>query len=138
MGDTLRANQQEEAQRLDTGSKHGLGRRDLAGRLVCGSKGVTDIARRHQISRKALYRGIQRHEDSGAEGLADRSRAPTQVDLIWRERVNAVRQQHALGSAQVSFGNWSGNMGQDGCLPLVPSAGCYKNGRGQDWPMSFT
>ena len=59
---------------------------------------ISEIARRHQISRKALYKWIERYEEKGLEGLVDRSRAPkkhpNQVDAIWHERVSAARQLH--------------------------------------------
>jgi putative transposase len=59
---------------------------------------ISEIARRHQVSRKALYKWIQRYQEGGPEGLGDRRRAPhqhpNQVAEIWRERVRAVRQQH--------------------------------------------
>lgn len=59
---------------------------------------ISEIARRHQISRRALYKWIQRYQQWGAEGLEDRSRAPhqhpNQVAEIWCERVRTVRQQH--------------------------------------------
>jgi transposase InsO family protein len=59
---------------------------------------ISEIAREHQISRKALYKWIERYREWGAEGLEDRSRAPhqcpNQVAGIWRERIRAVRQRH--------------------------------------------
>lgn len=59
---------------------------------------IAEIARRHQISRKALYKWIRRFEEFGNEGLADISRAPhhhpSQVGDLWRERVRAARAQH--------------------------------------------
>lgn len=59
---------------------------------------ISEISRRHQISRKSLYKWIERYQQCGAEGLEDRSRAPQEhanrVADIWRERIRAVRQQH--------------------------------------------
>src|SRR5262249_10131693 len=59
---------------------------------------ISEIARRHQISRKALYKWIARYRKQGVTGLQDRRRAPhqhpTEVAEIWRERVRAARQEH--------------------------------------------
>jgi putative transposase len=59
---------------------------------------ISEIARRHRISRKALYKWIGRYQELGAEGLEDQSRAPrqhpNQIAEIWRERIRAVRQGH--------------------------------------------
>jgi putative transposase len=65
---------------------------------------VTEIARRHGISRKALYKWIGRYQEYGLEGLRDLSRAPhqrpNQVEPVWRERVRAVRQAHPRWGAR--------------------------------------
>jgi len=59
---------------------------------------VSEIAAAHQVSRKTLYKWIERYEEWGAEGLRELSRAPHQhpqaVEAVWRERVQAARQQH--------------------------------------------
>ena len=59
---------------------------------------VSEIARRHGISRKALYKWLRRYEAEGVAGLEDASRAPLQhpraVSELWRERIRAARQEH--------------------------------------------
>jgi putative transposase len=64
---------------------------------------ITEIARQHGISRKAIYKWMERYEAEGVAGLEDLSRAPHQhpqaVSELWRERVRAARQQHARWGA---------------------------------------
>ena len=59
---------------------------------------VTEISQRHQISRKTLYKWLERYQEWGGEGLEDQSRAPhhhpNQVSEVWRERIAAVRREH--------------------------------------------
>lgn len=59
---------------------------------------ISEIARRHQISRKAVYKWLERYREYGLEGLKDLSRAPQQhpqaVSEIWRERIRAARQKN--------------------------------------------
>lgn len=59
---------------------------------------VSEIARRHQVSRKALYKWLERYQEYGQEGLTDVSRAPQRhpqaVDQVWRERIGGARQMH--------------------------------------------
>ena len=59
---------------------------------------IRDISERHKISRKTLYKWLERYEAYGLEGLQELSRAPHQhpqaVEPVWRERVLAVRQEH--------------------------------------------
>lgn len=65
---------------------------------------ITEIARKHGISRKAVYKWIERYEAYGLEGLRDLSRAPHQhpneVEEVWRERVRAARQEHPRWGAR--------------------------------------
>src|SRR5579864_2574978 len=64
---------------------------------VAGER-ISEIAVRHKVSRKTLYKWIERYETGGLEGLTELSRAPQKhpqaVDPVWRERVLAARQQH--------------------------------------------
>jgi putative transposase len=64
---------------------------------------ITEIARRHGISRKAIYKWIGRYEAEGLAGLEEVSRAPHEhphaVSELWRERVRAARQEHARWGA---------------------------------------
>jgi putative transposase len=59
---------------------------------------ISDISLRHRVSRKTLYKWVERYEAYGLEGLRELSRAPHQhpqaVEAVWRERVLAVRQEH--------------------------------------------
>lgn len=59
---------------------------------------ISEIARRHEISRKAIYKWIGRYEAAGVAGLEDLSREPLHhpqaVSELWKERVRAARQQH--------------------------------------------
>jgi transposase InsO family protein len=59
---------------------------------------ISEIAERHQVSRKTVHKWVARYEAYGVEGMAELSRAPHQhpqaVEEVWRERVGAVRQQH--------------------------------------------
>lgn len=58
---------------------------------------ISDIAERHEISRKTLYKWIARYEAFGVEGLEELSRAPQQhpqqVGDLWRERIRAARME---------------------------------------------
>ena len=59
---------------------------------------IAEIARRHDVSRKSLYKWIERYELDGVIGLQDCSRAPTHyphaIEAIWQERIAAARQEH--------------------------------------------
>jgi len=59
---------------------------------------ISEIARRHGISRRAIYKWVEGYEAEGMTGLEDLSRAPLNhpqaVSELWRERIRAVRQQH--------------------------------------------
>jgi putative transposase len=59
---------------------------------------IAEIARKHEISRKAVYKWIARYAEFGAEGLKDLSRAPERhpqaVSAIWQERIVAARREH--------------------------------------------
>jgi putative transposase len=63
-----------------------------------GGESISEIARRHGISRKTLYKWIERHEAAGPAGLEDLSRVPHRhpqaVSELWRERIRAARQEH--------------------------------------------
>lgn len=65
--------------------------------------GISEIARRCQISRKALYKWLARLENYGVEGLQDQSRAPRRqpekLSQLWCERIRAARQEHARWGA---------------------------------------
>jgi putative transposase len=59
---------------------------------------ISEIAARYQVSRKSLYKWIERYEEFGQEGLRDLSRAPLQagqgIGELWRERMRGARQRH--------------------------------------------
>src|SRR5262245_45511051 len=59
---------------------------------------IAEIARKHSISRKAVYKWIARYDAWGEEGLKDVSRAPEHharaVGEIWQERIGAARRLH--------------------------------------------
>jgi transposase InsO family protein len=59
---------------------------------------ISEIAERHEVSRKTVYKWIERYEGYGAEGLRELSRAPRQhpqaVSELWRERIRAARQHY--------------------------------------------
>lgn len=59
---------------------------------------IAEIARKHNISRKALYKWLARYQQFGEEGLKDLSRVPEQhpqaVGEIWQERIGAARRGH--------------------------------------------
>lgn len=63
-----------------------------------GGEAISEIARRHEVSRKAVHKWIGRYNRYGLEGLKDLSRAPGHhpqaVGAIWHERVIALRQEH--------------------------------------------
>ena len=58
---------------------------------------VSEVAEQYQVSRKTLYKWMERYRGYGQEGLRDLSRAPQQhpqaVSELWRERIRAARQQ---------------------------------------------
>lgn len=58
---------------------------------------ISEIARQHQVSRKTVYKWIERFQSFGEEGLRELSRArlehPEAVSDLWRERIGAARQQ---------------------------------------------
>ena len=68
---------------------------------------VSEIARRHQVSRKTVYKWVERYE-SGAS-LEDLSRVPhhhpNRVEEVWRERVRAVR--HSIRAGERA--SWPGS-----------------------------
>jgi transposase InsO family protein len=59
---------------------------------------IVEIAERHRVSRKTLYKWLERYEAHGMEGLRELSRAPLahprQVGDLWRERVRSARLEH--------------------------------------------
>lgn len=69
-----------------------------------GGERISEIARRHGISRKTLHKWIRRYEEYGGEGLRELSRAPHEhpqaVEQVWRERVGAARQAHLRWGAR--------------------------------------
>jgi putative transposase len=66
-------------------------RRKLIDDYLSGDYGLTDLARKYGISRKTVYKWIERHEQEGFAGLGDRSRAPhCQPRAIAQEVVDHV------------------------------------------------
>ena len=64
---------------------------------------IVEIAERHRVSRKTLYKWLERYEAHGMEGLRELSRAPLahprQVGDLWRERVrSAAARASAVGA----------------------------------------
>lgn len=57
-----------------------------------GPQSVTKLADHFEISRKTAYKWIDRHEQDGANGLADHSRRPSR----FREEYNNERPHEAL------------------------------------------
>jgi transposase InsO family protein len=59
---------------------------------------ISDLAEQHGVSRKTLYKWMQRYERWGEPGLEELSRAPHShpqaVDPVWRERVRGARMEH--------------------------------------------
>ena len=74
-----------------------------------GGERVSEIARRHQISRKALYKWIERYEEEGLSGLQDRSRAPHHPARAMAEGVQelilAVKAKHSFWGARKIVGH---------------------------------
>jgi transposase-like protein len=59
------------------------GRIDLIGDYHSGGYSVAELARRHTISRKTVYKWIGRYEEESVAGLEARSRAPhTQAGAV--------------------------------------------------------
>ena len=69
-----------------------------------GLQSVTELADRFEISRKTAYKWIDRHEEEGANGLANRSRRPLSCPHETPQRiVDAVleaRRQHPRWGAK--------------------------------------
>jgi putative transposase len=91
-----------------------------------GGDRVSEIARRHQISRKALYKWIERYEEYGVAGLNDLSRAPEQhpqaVSELWRQRIRGARQQQPRwGAPKLAW--WLGQRHGGDALPSVSTIG---------------
>ena len=59
---------------------------------------ITALAEQYGVSRKTIYKWLDRHETGGAAGLADRSRAPhhspTQLSQEVVQAINAVHDAH--------------------------------------------
>ena len=66
--------------------------------LVENQESFAAVCRRFGVSRKAGYKWLERYEEEGAAGLADRSRAPLThphaVSGRIAERLIAVRREH--------------------------------------------
>ena len=91
-----------------------------------GGQRVSEIARRHQISRKALYKWIERYKAYGLAGLNDVSRAPEHhrqaVSELWRERIQGARQQQPRwGAPKLAW--WLGQRHGGEELPSVSTIG---------------
>lgn len=87
---------------------------------------LSEIARRHQISRKALYKWVERYQEYGLEGLKDLSRAPRNhpqaVSELWRERIRAARQNKPRwGAPKLAWWLRQQHGGEE--LPSVSSIG---------------
>lgn len=58
---------------------------------------ITEISQRHHVSRKSIYKWLERHEAYGEEGLRELSRAPHSCPAtseLWCERIRAARHEH--------------------------------------------
>jgi transposase InsO family protein len=87
---------------------------------------VSEIAQRYQISRKALYKWLERYEAYGLEGLNDLSRAPVRhpqaVNELWHERIRAARQIHPRwGAPKLAW--WLSQRYQEESLPSISTIG---------------
>jgi transposase InsO family protein len=49
---------------------------ELIRRFHEGQDGIAELARQHEVSRKTIYKWLQRYESDGLEGLGDRSSRP--------------------------------------------------------------
>jgi len=59
----------------------------LIGEYLSGGYSVSELARRYGVSRKAVYKWIERHGEEGPEGLKDRTRAPHHHPQAVKEEV---------------------------------------------------
>ena len=87
---------------------------------------ISQIAERHQISRKAVYKWLDRYGKYGLEGLNDLSRAPREhpqaVSELWRERIRGARQQQPRwGAPKLAWWLQQRHGGED--LPSVSTIG---------------
>src|SRR6188474_1666504 len=58
---------------------------------LSGDYGVRELARRHGVSRKTVYKWIERHGEENWAGLEERSRAPyQQANALGEEMEEAV------------------------------------------------
>ena len=58
---------------------------------LSGDYGVSELARRYGVSRKTVYKWIERHEEENWAGLQERSRAPhQQANALCEEMEEAV------------------------------------------------
>ena len=59
--------------------------------------GISELADLYEISRKTVYKWLERHEREGVAGLADRSRtplhSPTRVSAEMTAQIIAARQR---------------------------------------------
>lgn len=69
----------------------------LIGEYLSGQWSITELSRVYGISRKCIYKWIERYEDEGAQGIRERSRAPLRhpnatgpeiVEMIVKEKLS--------------------------------------------------
>lgn len=73
-------------------------REELVAQVLAGEQSVTALSRAYGVSRKTVYKWVERYRSEGLNGLAERSRRPQrQPGRIGAEveaRIVAARQQH--------------------------------------------
>ena len=62
----------------------------MLGEYGSGEYGVVDLARRYGVSRKTVYKWVERYEEEGRKGLEERSRAPRSHPNEVSEKIEAV------------------------------------------------
>lgn len=82
-------------------------RKDWIERYQAGER-ISEIAADHEVSRKTVYKWVERYAEFGEQGLEELSRAPhshpSAVEPVWRERVAAVRQRHrGWGAGKIAW-----------------------------------
>jgi transposase InsO family protein len=87
---------------------------------------MTELCERYSISRKTGYKWLERFEQEGRKGLADRSRAPHRCPHrispeMWRLICEARRRHPNWGPAKLL--DWLGPRFPEGDLPAVSTAG---------------
>ena len=71
---------------------------------IRGQYNISELCRRHRISRKTGYKWINRYQEMGVDGLQDQSRrpahSPEQVSYTTRKEIIAIRKKHKTWGAR--------------------------------------